>query len=302
LKIKELTKKIVIPGFEGLNLYEVSMFFYKGIVEGALTTRASSLAFNFFLAFFPSIIVLFTLIPFVPIEGFHDQLFQLILDVMPPSTYEVTKSTVDDIINNQNGGLLSLTFILALYFSANGVNAMISGFNATYHLTDKRSFLKLRGLSLVLTIVLALLLILTIAFLIFSQGFMDNLVEVGYLKQYSADYILYGKWAVLVMVLFISISILYYYGPADKTGWRFLSIGSIIATLLSVGTSMVFSYYVNNFAQYNKLYGSIGTLLVILLWMYFNSIILLLGFELNASIISAKDEKSINSGTVSKNE
>ena len=287
--LKKITQKIVLPGFEGLSLYKISMFFYKGIVEGAITTRASSLAFNFFLAFFPSIIVLFTLIPFVPIDGFQDQLFQLIMDIMPPSTYEVTKSTVDDIINNQNRGLLSITFILALYFSSNGVNAMISGFNATYHLTDKRTFLQLRWLSLIITLVLALLLILTIAFLIFSQGFMDSLVQENYLQQYSAEVILYGKWALLVLVLFISISILYYYGPADKTGWRFLSIGSIIATLLSVSTSMAFSYYVNNFAQYNKLYGSIGTLLVILLWMYFNSIILLLGFELNASIISAKE-------------
>lgn len=289
MNLKQISKKIVLPGFEGLSLYEVSIFFYKGLAEGALTTRASSLAFNFFLAFFPSIIVLFTLIPFVPINGFQEQLFQIIMDVMPPSTYEVTKSTVDDIINNQNGGLLSLTFILAIYFSTNGVNAMISGFNATYHLTDKRTFLQLRVLSMILTFVLALLLILTIVFLIFSQGFMDNLVKENYLHQYAADIIIYGKWALLVLVLFIGISILYYYGPADKKGWRFLSLGSLIATLLSVCTSVAFSYYVNNFAQYNKLYGSIGTLLVILLWMYFNSIILLLGFELNASIISAKE-------------
>ena len=269
------------------------MFFYKGLVEGALTTRASSLAFNFFLAFFPSIIVLFTLIPFVPIEGFQEQLFVLIMDILPPSTYEATKSIVDDIVNHEQGGLLSLTFILALYFSTNGVNAMITGFNTTYHLTDKRTWIQLRLLSFVLTLILAILLILTIIFQIFSQGFMNNLVAEGYLQQYSADIILYAKWIILVVVLFISISILYYYGPADKSKWKFLSAGSISATILSVITSLGFSYYVDNFAQYNQLYGSIGTLLVILLWMYFNSIILLLGFELNASIVSAKEEQNI---------
>jgi membrane protein len=289
LKIKELSQKLIIPGFEGLSLYEVSMFFYKGLVEGALTTRASSLAFNFFLAFFPSIIVLFTLIPFVPIEGFQEQLFVLIMDILPPSTYEATKSIVDDIVNHEQGGLLSLTFILALYFSTNGVNAMITGFNATYHLTDKRTWIQLRLLSFVLTLILAILLILTIIFQIFSQGFMNNLVAEGYLQQYSADIISYAKWIILIIVLFISISILYYYGPADKSKWKFLSAGSISATTLSVITSVGFSYYVDNFAQYNQLYGSIGTLLVILLWMYFNSIILLLGFELNASIVSAKE-------------
>mgnify|MGYP006182126197 FL=1 len=291
MSLKGNTKKLIIPGFEGLSLYEVSMFFYKGLVKGALTTRASSLAFNFFLAFFPSIIVLFTLIPFVPIEGFQEQLFVLMRDILPPLTFDATKSILDDIVNNEQGGLLSLTFVLALYFSTNGVNAMITGFNATYHLTDRRTWWQLRLLSFTLTLVLAILLVLTIIFQLFSQGFMSNLVSEGYLHQYSADIILYAKWLILVFVLFISYSILFYYGPADKKGWKFLSAGSIITTFLSVISSLGFSYYVNNFAQYNQLYGSIGTLLVILLWMYFNSIILLLGFELNASIVSAKEKQ-----------
>lgn len=294
MNLSRISKKLIIPGFQGLSLYQVSMFFYKGIVEGAITTRASSLAFNFFLAFFPSVIVFFTVIPFVPIEGFQDQLFALIMDILPPSTYDATKSIVDDIINNEQGGLLSLTFVLALYFSTNGVNAMISAFNATYHLTDKRTWIQLRILSAVLTFVLAILLVLTISFQIFSQGFLSNLVSEGYLQQNAADLISYAKWIIMVITLFIGISIIYYYGPADKSGWKFLSPGSILATAFSVITSIAFSYYVSNFSQYNQLYGSIGTLLVILLWMYFNSIILLIGFELNASIISAKERENRN--------
>ena len=291
MSIKTHTQKLIIPGFDGLSLYEVSMFFYKGLLEGAITTRASSLAFNFFLAFFPSIIVIFTLIPFVPIEGFQEQLFVLMMDILPPLTFDATKSILDDIVNNEQGGLLSLTFVLALYFSTNGVNAMITGFNATYHLSDKRTWWQLRLLSFALTLVLAIILILTIIFQLFSQGFMSSLVSEGYLQQYSVDIILYAKWLILVFVLFVSYSILFYYGPADKKGWKFWSAGSITATALSVISSLGFSYYVTNFAQYNQLYGSIGTLLVILLWMYFNSIILLLGFELNASIVSAKEKQ-----------
>lgn len=294
MKIHQLSKKIIIPGFKGLSIHQVSMFFYKGLIEGAITTRASSLAFNFFLAFFPSILVLFTLIPFVPIEGFQEQLFILIMDILPPSTYEATKSTVDNIINHEQGGLLSLTFILALYFSTNGINAMISGFNSTYHHTDTRSWYQLRILSLTLTILLALLLILTITFLLFSKEFMDNLVSIGYLEQYSANIILYAKWFALIIVLFLSISLIYYYGPDYKSRVNFISPGSISATLLSIITSIGFNYYISNFGQYNQLYGSIGTLLIILLWMYFNSIILLLGFELNASIVSAKQTKIKN--------
>lgn len=292
MSLKEITKKISIPGYSNLSLYEVSMFFYKGLVEGAITTRASSLTFNFFLAFFPSILVLFTLIPFVPIEGFQDELFTLMSEILPPSTFDATKVILDDIVNHEQAGLLSFTFILALYFSTNGVNAMITGFNATYHLKDKRTWWQLRLLSINLTVILALLLVLTIVFQLFSVGFIDSLVNEGYMKQFSADVILHIKELILVLVLFMGYSILFYFGPADKKGWKFLSIGSITSTTLSVISSLAFSYYVTNFAQYNKLYGSIGTLLVILLWMYFNSIILLLGFELNASIISAKEQQS----------
>lgn len=292
MSLKEITKKIPIPGYGNLSLYEVSMFFYKGLVEGAITTRASSLTFNFFLAFFPSILVLFTLIPFVPIEGFQDELFTLMSEILPPSTFDATKVILDDIVNHEQAGLLSFTFILALYFSTNGVNAMITGFNATYHLKDKRTWWQLRLLSINLTVILALLLVLTIVFQLFSVGFIDSLVNEGYMKQFSADVILHIKELILVLVLFMGYSILFYFGPADKKGWKFLSIGSITSTTLSVISSLAFSYYVTNFAQYNKLYGSIGTLLVILLWMYFNSIILLLGFELNASIISAKEQQS----------
>lgn len=292
MSLKEITKKISIPGYGNLSLYEVSMFFYKGLVEGAITTRASSLTFNFFLAFFPSILVLFTLIPFVPIEGFQDELFTLMSEILPPSTFDATKVILDDIVNHEQAGLLSFTFILALYFSTNGVNAMITGFNATYHLKDKRTWWQLRLLSINLTVILALLLVLTIVFQLFSVGFIDSLVNEGYMKQFSADVILHIKELILVLVLFMGYSILFYFGPADKKGWKFLSIGSITSTTLSVISSLAFSYYVTNFAQYNKLYGSIGTLLVILLWMYFNSVILLLGFELNASIISANEQQS----------
>jgi membrane protein len=292
LKLKNPFKKIIIPGFEGLSLHEVSLFFYRGITKGAVTTRASSLAFNFFLAFFPSIIVIFTLIPFVPITGFQEQLFMLIMEVLPPSTFGATKSIVNDIINNERGGLLSFTFILALYFCTNGVNAMITGFNSTYHHQDNRSWVQLKLLSFSLTGVLAIFLVLTIAFQIASEGFLSYLVSEEYIGQFLAEIIFSSKGFILVIGLFLSISSIYYYAPADKSRWKFLSPGSILCTFLSVFTSIIFSYYVTNFAQYNQLYGSIGTLLVILLWMYFNSIILLIGFELNASILSAKESQS----------
>ena len=152
-KLIEVVKKIKPLGFTGLSLYDVSVFFIKGLQEGAITTRASSLAFNFFLAFFPSIIVFFTLIPYIPIDGFQQTLMEIISNVLPPSTNSATFSTLEDIINNQRGGLLSIGFILALYFSTNGMSSLIQAFNSSYHIRENESIIKHQMLSILLTIV-----------------------------------------------------------------------------------------------------------------------------------------------------
>jgi membrane protein len=287
----------VLPGFRGVSLYSVTAFYFEGIVEGAITTRASSLAFNFFLAFFPSVIVLFSLIPYIQIDGFQEELFILLQEVFPPKTYDATKSTLDDIVTNQNGGLLSIGFLFAVYFSTNGVNSLIEAFNATIHIKESRPILKQRLVSLFLTGVLGVLLFLAITIILTTQNFMDYLVEKELVSNYVKNTILQSKWIILSTLLYAGISCLYYFGPASTKKWRFFSPGSITATIVMIGTSLAFSYYVDHFAKYNKLYGSIGTLMIVLLWMYFNSIILLLGFELNASIVYAKSLSEREPGT-----
>ena len=142
--IKQITKKLKPYGFVGLSIYDVAIFFWKGLMEGAITTRASSLAFNFFLAFFPGLIVFFTLIPYIPINALQDTLMEVLSIVLPPSTNEIAFSTLDDIINNQRGGLLSIGFILALYFSTNGINSLIEAFNSSYHIRENRPIIKQR--------------------------------------------------------------------------------------------------------------------------------------------------------------
>ena len=257
-------------------------------MEGAITTRASSLAFNFFLAFFPSIIVFFTLIPYIPIDGLQETLMELLAVVLPPSTNEITFTTLDDIINNPRGGLLSLGFILALYFSTNGINSLIEAFNSSYHIREIRPLIQQRILSLGLTLLLSVMLIIAIGLIIFGTVVVNYLVETEIITSSAADLIIYGKWMVMLTMLFFGISILFHLGPALKSKWKLFTPGSIFATIFIIITSIGFNYYINNFSQYNKIYGSIGTLMIILLWMYFNSIILLTGFELNASISNAK--------------
>lgn len=282
------SRRLILPGMEGLSFYVVSKFFFQGIRNGALNMRASSLAFNFFLALFPSIIFLFTLIPYIPIENFQDQLFNLLQSLLPKSAFEATEETIADIIKNPRGGLLSIGFISALYFSTNGFNAMIDAFNETYHQIQTRSILMQRLVSLVIVIVTTLLLLIAVTLIILGEVALHNIIQADRLTFYL---ILFGQWIVLLAFCFCFISFNYYMGPKRHKGWRLFSAGSIFATILTIITSVLFAYYVNNFGNYNKLYGSIGTLIVIMLWIYINSLILLLGFDLNASILKAKKEK-----------
>ena len=287
-KVIEVVKKIKPLGFTGLSLYDVSVFFVKGLQEGAITTRASSLAFNFFLAFFPSIIVFFTLIPYIPIDGFQQTLMEIISNVLPPSTNSATFSTLEDIINNQRGGLLSIGFILALYFSTNGMSSLIQAFNSSYHIRENESIIKHQMLSILLTIVISALVFLTIILIIFGKAAIIYMIDYQLINENKLVLLNSAKWVILIFMLFLGITTIFNLGPAIKSQIKIFSPGAILATLFIILTSIVFSYYIDNFSQYNKIYGSIGTLIIILLWIYFNAIFLLIGFELNASIFNAK--------------
>ena len=287
-KLLNFTKKIRPIGLSGLSIYDISSFFYKGLIEGAITTRASSLAFNFFLAFFPAIIVLFTLIPYIPVDGFQEILMDILMNILPPSTNEITLETLDDIINNQRGGLLSLGFVLAIYFSTNGINSLIEAFNASYHISKTESILKQRFLSLIITFTLTIILIFTITLIIFGQFIINYLIEYEFINSNEKILFNLAKWFILISMLFLGISTIFNLGPSLKNKWRTFSPGAIFSTVFIIVTSLGFTYYIDNFGQYNKIYGSIGTLIIILLWIYFNAIILLTGFEINASIINAK--------------
>lgn len=289
----QLSKKIKLNSFYNLSLYDILFFFYKGVKQGAITTRASSLAFNFFLAFFPSIIVLFTLIPYIPIEDLQETLMELISTILPPNTNEIAFSTIYDIINNPRSGLLSIGFVLTIFFATNGVNSLIEAFNSSYHINESRSIVKQRLLSLGITFLLSCILMITILLIMFSKTVVNYLITSEIIENKSIEYILFGKWMVIIIMLFVGISIIYHFGPTIKKKFKLFTPGSIISTCLIIVTSSFFNYYISNFAEYNKVYGSIGTLIIILLWMYINSIILLIGFELNASIFNAKKQKKL---------
>jgi membrane protein len=281
-------KTVRLPLFGGLPIWDVMVFFIQGLQKGALNIRASSMAFSFFLAIFPAIIFLFTLIAYIPIDNFQGQLLSLLEEFMPYNAYQASRETIEDIVKQRRGGLLSFGFIFALYFATNGINAMIEAFNKTFHSVRRRKALQQRFIAILLTVILSVLLLISIALIIFSQVVMGYLVKKGFMSKDNYLVLLFINWFVSIALVYFGCAFVYYLGPPRHTRFGFFSPGSSLATLLVILTSLGFSIYINNFNQYNKLYGSIGTLIIVLLWLYINSFILLIGFELNVSIDTAK--------------
>lgn len=299
MDIKEITisngrdklRKLVLPGFEGVPISHVITFVIKGFRKGVLVTRASSIAFNLLMALLPASIFLFTLIPFVPIPNFQIELIRLFENILPANAFNLLETTIIDIVTNKSGGLLLIMFAATVVFSTNGIHAVIHAFVVSAHTFKTRSWVNQRKISVVLLIIVVCMISTAGFLLIFGKMVVNRLVELQIIESNLIIYVLiFLKWIVIILLLFLAISFLYYLAPAKRADFKFFSAGSTLATLLFILSSLGFSAYVNSYGQYNKLYGSIGTFMVILLWLYLNSIAILIGFELNVSIIAARVE------------
>lgn len=279
------SKTTTLPGFRGIPIYDVVLFFIKQVQTVGLQERASSIAFNFVMAIPPSIIFLFTLIPFLPISrDFETQLYGLIRDVVPgQKDNSVLISFLQDFINNPRNGLLSIGFILSIFFSSNAIMGVMRSFDKNYIGFKKRTELQKRLTALQITFVLFVFVFATILLLV-GQG--QVLKVIGINSQWVRTAILNLRWLLIVVLLFASISFIYRHAPAVHKKWRMINPGSILATFLMLVLTLGFSWWVSRFGNYNQLYGSIGTVLILMLMIYFNSMVLLIGFELNVSISS----------------
>ncbi|MBC8046520.1 MAG: YihY/virulence factor BrkB family protein [Fimbriimonadaceae bacterium] len=278
-------KRTSFPGFDKIPIYDVAVFFKQEIRRDMLPLRAAAMSFNFFLAIFPSIIFLFTLIPFIPIKGLDIIIDEFFKDVLPQSGYEFLHSTITDIISIQRGELLSIGFFLAFYFSTNGVRMMMLAFNKHHEIYRRRGYWRRRGASIRLTSYLFLLFIASL-FLIIGGDKVINWIADSFGLQNSTEkfFLSVLQWLSILLLFFSAISFIYYYGPSSKDRRRFITPGATFATVVSVLASLGFAFFVNNFAFYNEVYGSIGTLIVLMLWININSLVLLVGFEINNSI------------------
>lgn len=290
-KFGDRFRKIEFPGSQGLSIHEVITIYMKGLMKGSLNIRATSIAFHFLLALGPAIIFLLGLIPYLPIRNFQTGLMDILVDVIPENSYIILETVLEEIFKKHHG-LQIFGFLVTLFFIQKGLNGIIEAFNATYHTVGSRPWIERRLISLGLFIILFILVTLSAVLLFFCNLGIKYLYAEGLIKAF-ATYILLlaGKWFIVIALTFLAISFLYYWAPARKIRWRLFTPGSFIATILSILTSLAFSYFVNHFAPFNRFYGSIGTLIAVMLWMNFNALALLAGFELNASIKNARYKK-----------
>jgi membrane protein len=283
------SKLIKLPGFHGIALYDVVRFFVHQVRKVGLTERTAAISFNFVMAVPPMIIFLCTLIPYLPIsKEFIHQLYALIRDVVPgEKNNSAIIKFINDLIKKPKTGLLSIGFLLAMFYSSNAMMGIMRAFDKNYIGFKKRSPLQKRKTALRLTAILFVLM-LTSMLLLIMQG--SVLRWFGIRSVALRNVINDIRWIVIVVLFLISVSFIYRHAPFVQKKWKLINPGSVLATTLMIGFTALFSYWVNHFSNYNKLYGSISTIIILMLLIYFNSLVLLIGFELNVSISSLRHE------------
>jgi membrane protein len=294
-------KRIKLKAFEGLSLYDLIEMYLVGIVKGTLSSRASSIAFSIFLALFPLLIFLLTLVPFiipyvsVGNENFDAQFLDFLESFLPSATSDYFGEIYQQIKDQKQGGLLSSAFILSIFLMANGVSAIFGGFENSYHVELTRNFFRQYAYALMVGIILSILLIVgAVAFVYFEFYIVEYTSEylgktLGYdVEKGDTIGIQIAKVLFFLFLSYITTAILYYFGTAEGRKARFFSAGALMTTLLFLLTSYLFGIYVDEFARYNELYGALGGLLILMVFIWLNSNILLLGFELNATLNSLK--------------
>lgn len=296
----DYSKQVKVSKRNDISLYSAIDFFIKELKKNDIGSESKSVAFSFTLAVFPAIIFLFTLIPYFNLPWLTEESIVAFLKdgmQLPESMYSAISDTVLDIAKKPRGGLLSIGFVLALVMSTNGMIALMDAFNKCYRSRDNRNFILKRLIAIGLTVLLSGVMILSMVVLVFGNAILTILEGYDIIPFDILDYVRSFRimeYGVFTLLFFFAISVIYYFAPTIQNRWKFISLGAVTATGLCVSVSAVFSYYINNFGTYNKLYGSIGTLIGFMLWLNLICMILLIGFEINAALDRAKAEKLKN--------
>jgi membrane protein len=291
--LESRTKKIYLPGFQGVPLFEVVRFFRSQVRKVGINDRARSIAFSFLTAIPAAMIFICTLIPYLPVSRqIEHQLLLLTKDIAPnQNTYVLVSQFLQDFLEKPRVGLLSLGFVLALFYSSNAMVGIMRSFNKSLIYNSRRNALQSRWMAIKLTALVLCIVIGSVIILVTQAELLRDVLKGMHIRTNDHNYrwlFRTLRWVVIIPLFYFTIACIYKYGPATHKRWALFSPGTLLATTLTIGTTLAFSYWVNRFGTYNKIYGSIGTVMILMLMVYFNSFVLLIGYELNVSIYHLK--------------
>jgi membrane protein len=279
------SKQIVIPGFKGIPLFYVIRFFFQQINKIGIIDRASAISFNLIMALPAAFLFIFSIIPYFPdsfdIKG---QMLNLFKDLTPNSnTYKLINTLINDLLK-KHVGIFSFGFILVLFYASNVTMGIIRTFDKS--ISEKKAYFLDRKWRAIRLTTLLILLVLASLLVLIGPGELAGLLREFFHFKKKTFYPWWNtvRWGIIVLFIFFGIAFIYRFAPAIQKKWPLISPCSILATTLMLLTTIGFSFWVNHFSSYNKVYGSIDTVLIIMLLIYLNSLILLIGFELNVSI------------------
>jgi len=289
-RFQDRLKQLTLPGFEGIPVYNVFREFRSEIKNDDLSIRASSISFYFILAFFPSILFFFSLIPYVPIDHFDISIMKAIKTAVPKGVYIIIENTITDIVSRQHGGVVSINFFLAMFIASNGVNSMMKAFDKMNNTFKERNWWQKRFAAIRILVLVSLQIIIAILLIIKGKEFLELMLKLLHTESRVTFHILsFAKTLLIIFSFFNIIALIYYFGPSVKKKYRYFSAGATFATIFSIVMTFGFRFYAAYLNNFNRLFGSLGIMIVIMMLVYLNALVLLFGFELNNSIALNKE-------------
>lgn len=289
-RLESVLRLVKIPGFEGVPLYDVMVYFVKGFTQVNLIDRAAAVAFYVFLSIFPTILFLFTLLPYFPLQGITQNVLEALQSILPPGTFESASSTINQIMSIEHGGLMSIGLLLAFYFSTSAISSFFRGFNMGDNEFGKISFIKIQVYSILVMIMFVVLLLISVVLITVGQKILPILFTKMHLYSGFAVFLInLIRWLIVILALIVAMSLLYHFGNPRSRRFKLFTPGSLLCAGMFIVGTILFNFYISNISTYNLLYGSIGGLIIFVIWVYFNCILILIGYELNKSIAKAQD-------------
>lgn len=284
-----ISSRARLPGFQGMTIYDLWETYSVGIVQGAFSLRASAISYSFFMAIFPFILFMLNLIPFVPVANFQVEFLEFINGLLPVQAAGSFDSIFREIALQENTGLLTISFVTSLFFMSNGINAIFNGFERSYHSSFNRGMLRQYAIAVCVSLILSLFLLISVVLFGVVGVWISDLRAQDFMTQSSTEVgLILLRYVSIIIMLYLFVSTLYFTGTKEGRQTKFFSIGSLVTTTLILISSYLYGIYIDNFASYNEIYGSIGALLILMIYIWLTANVLLLGYELNASIRSLK--------------